>query len=176
MLLRRPAKLLRLHFSEDDRCNGAPLYEAVVHKCRSMGIAGATVFRGMEGYGEAAEIHRRRILAHDQPIVVTIVESAENIERLIPEIEKMLETNTVTTVWQRLRDEAGLEASITSFRRYVWMEFPDRVDAPRVTVLRPAVEPGSEALNEKLAEIFRTNWRKHRRIMTRSLALYGDAR
>lgn len=60
-------------------------------------------------------------------------------------IEAMLSTNTVTTVWQRLRDEHGLEAKLTSFRRYVWIEFPDQVSADQVSVPRPAVEPGSEA-------------------------------
>lgn len=95
MLLRQPARLLRLHFSEDDRYNGAPLYEALVQKCQALGIAGITVLRGMEGYGESTEIHRARILAHDQPIIVTVVESAENIERLMPEIEKMVDTGMI---------------------------------------------------------------------------------
>jgi PII-like signaling protein len=95
MFLRQPAKLLRLHFSGEDEYDGVPLYEALVKKCQAFGIAGITVFRGMEGYGESTEIHRARILAHDQPIVVTVVESAENIERLMPEIEKMLDTGMI---------------------------------------------------------------------------------
>jgi uncharacterized protein len=95
MLLRQPAKLLRLHFSEEDRFDGVPLYEALVKKCQELGIAGITVLRGMEGYGESTEIHRRRILAHDQPIIVTVVESAESIERLMPEIEKMVDTGMI---------------------------------------------------------------------------------
>jgi PII-like signaling protein len=95
MHLRQPAKLLRLHFSEQDLYDGAPLYQAVVRKCQAFGIAGITVFRGMEGYGESTEIHRPRILAHDQPIVVTIVESADNIEKLMPEIENMLDTGMI---------------------------------------------------------------------------------
>jgi PII-like signaling protein len=95
MFLRQPAKLLRLHFSEEDQYDGAPLYEAIVKKCQAMGIAGITVLRGMEGYGESSEIHRRRILAHDQPIIVTVVESTENIERLMPEIEKMVDTGMI---------------------------------------------------------------------------------
>jgi PII-like signaling protein len=95
MFLRQPAKLLRLHFSESDQYNGAPLHEALVKKCQALGIAGITVLRGMEGYGEASEIHRRRILAHDQPIIVTVVESAENIERLMPEIDKMVDTGMI---------------------------------------------------------------------------------
>ena len=60
-------------------------------------------------------------------------------------IGDMLKTNTVTTVHQRLRDEHGLTASIASFRRYVWLQFPDRAAAERVTVLRPPVPAGAEA-------------------------------
>src|SRR5437762_8149672 len=80
----RPAKLLRLHFSEHDKYRGKPLYEAIVQKCRDLAIAGATVFRGLEGYGESSEIHRHHLLGHDQPIVITIVDSEENIRRLLP--------------------------------------------------------------------------------------------
>ena len=60
-------------------------------------------------------------------------------------IETMLTTNTVTTVHQRLRDEHGMTAGISSFRRYVWVEFGDRPDPGAVTVWRPPVEAGSEA-------------------------------
>ncbi len=60
-------------------------------------------------------------------------------------IGEMLKTNTVTTVHQRLRDEHGLAAGITAFRRYVAWEFPDEANAEAVTVLRPAVSPGEEA-------------------------------
>jgi len=60
-------------------------------------------------------------------------------------IEEMLKTNTATTVHQRLRDEHGLSVSISSFRRYLWLEFPDEVTADKVTVPRPAIEPGDEA-------------------------------
>ena len=60
-------------------------------------------------------------------------------------IGDMLKTNTVTTVYQRLRDEHHLTASIASFRRYVWLQFPDRAAAERVTVLRPPVPAGAEA-------------------------------
>src|SRR3954463_10343828 len=60
-------------------------------------------------------------------------------------IESMLATNTVTTVHQRLRDEHGLAAGISSFRRYVWLEFGDRPSPGAVTVWRPPVTPGDEA-------------------------------
>src|ERR1700680_4058977 len=78
------AKLLRLHFTERDRHRGKPLYEAIVGKCQDLKIAGATVLRGLQGYGDAAEIHRSHIIAHDLPIVVQIVDTDENIQRLLP--------------------------------------------------------------------------------------------
>jgi PII-like signaling protein len=87
----QPAKLLRLHLTERDRHQGKPLYEAIVETCRTLDIVGATVFRGLEGYGESAEIHKPRLLAHDLPIVIQIVDSAENIARLLPVLEDMLD-------------------------------------------------------------------------------------
>ena len=92
-----PAKLLRLHFSEHHQYHGKPLYEAIVSKCMELRIAGATVFRGLEGYGETAEIHRAHVIRHDQPIVVTIVDTEENLQRLIPAVEHMMETGLIAT-------------------------------------------------------------------------------
>src|SRR5215471_11979553 len=92
-----PAKMLRLHFSEHDKYQGKPLYEAIVQKCRELSIAGATVFRGLEGYGESAEIHRHHLITHDQPIVVTVVDSEENICRLLPALEEMMDTGLIAT-------------------------------------------------------------------------------
>ena len=90
-----PAKILRLHFSEHDRYRGKPLYEAVVDKCRELHIAGATVYRGLEGYGETAEMHRSHLLTHDLPIIVSIVDSAENIARLLPVVEEMMDKGLI---------------------------------------------------------------------------------
>jgi uncharacterized protein len=91
------AKLLRLHFGESDRYQGKPLYEAIVQRCKELKIAGATVFRGLEGYGESAEIHRPHVMRKDQPIVVTIVDTPENLARLIPEVEQMMDTGMIAT-------------------------------------------------------------------------------
>ena len=88
----RPAKLLRIHISEADRHRGKPLYESIVETCREMKIAGATVFRGFEGYGETAGIHRAHVVHHDRPVVITIVESAEKLAELIPVVEEMMDT------------------------------------------------------------------------------------
>ena len=61
-------------------------------KCREMKIAGATVFRGLEGYGETAEIHKSHLTRHDQPIVISIVDTADNLARLVPVVEEMMDT------------------------------------------------------------------------------------
>ena len=91
----KKAKLLRLHFGEGDRYGGKPLYEAIVHRCKELKIAGATVFLGLEGFGETAEIHRHRLIGKDQPVVVTIVDTEENLSRLIPEVEQMMDTGVI---------------------------------------------------------------------------------
>jgi PII-like signaling protein len=87
--------MLRLHICERDRWQGRPLYEAIVGRCRELQIAGATVFRGLEGYGETAEIHRGGVLAHDLPILIAIIDTSENIDRLIPEMERMMSTGVL---------------------------------------------------------------------------------
>jgi len=87
-----PAKLLRIHISESDRIQGKPLYEAIVARCRELKIAGATVFRGLEGYGGSAEMHKAHLAHHDRPILITIVDTEENLSRLIPAVEDMLDT------------------------------------------------------------------------------------
>jgi PII-like signaling protein len=91
------AKLLRLHFSEADQYKGKPLYEAIVNRCHELKIAGATVFRGLEGYGQTAEIHRHHAIKKDQPIVVTIVDTEDNLSRLLPEVEEMMDTGMIAT-------------------------------------------------------------------------------
>jgi PII-like signaling protein len=89
------AKLVRLHFCESDRHDGKPMYEAVVDRCQASGIASAMVFRGLEGFGETGELHHRRLLHKDQPIVVTIVDTADNVARLLPELEAMMDTGMI---------------------------------------------------------------------------------
>jgi PII-like signaling protein len=93
----QPAKILRIHISESDRHQGKPLYEAIVAKCRELKIAGATVFLGLEGYGETAEMHKAHLVHSDRPIVITIVDTAENIERLVPVVAEMMDTGLIAS-------------------------------------------------------------------------------
>jgi len=111
-MLAQPGKLLRLHFSEHDRYQGRPLYEAIVEKCRELKIAGATVFRGLEGYGEMAEIHRSHLVSHDLPIVVTIIDCPGNIERLLPTLEAMIDKGMIAiseVMMQRIQKASGAD-------------------------------------------------------------------
>jgi len=89
------AKILRLHFNEGAQFNGKPLHEAIVRKCYDMNIAGATVFRGLEGYGETAEIHRHHLIAREQPIIVVVVDTADRIQELLPVMESMMDTGMI---------------------------------------------------------------------------------
>lgn len=90
-----PGQLLRIHVSESDRWEGQPLFHAVIAKCRELKIAGATVLRGLEGYGETAELHRAHLVRHDQPIVITVVDTAANLALLIPAVEGMVDTGVL---------------------------------------------------------------------------------
>ena len=86
-------KLLRIFIGESDRCHGRPLYEALVEKARTLGLAGATVWRGIEGYGARSRIHTAKILrlSEDLPVILEIVDSEEKIRAALPEFDAMIE-------------------------------------------------------------------------------------
>ena len=92
MKLEGKAKMLRIHFGEDDKWQGRPLYEAIVERCRKLDIAGATVYRGIEGYGASTMIRKSHLLrfSSDAPILVQIIDTEENILRLIPALDEMV--------------------------------------------------------------------------------------
>lgn len=98
MKISEDGQLLRIFIGESDRWQGKPLYEAIVLKAREMGIAGATMLRGLMGFGAASRIHTAKILrlSEDLPIVVEIVDSADKIEALLPVIDEMVQEGLVT--------------------------------------------------------------------------------
>ncbi len=91
----QPAKILRIHISESDRYQGQPLFAAIVGKCRELQIAGATVFQGLEGFGESAELHRAHLVHGDPPIVIVVVDSAQNVDRLMQAVDAMIDTGVL---------------------------------------------------------------------------------
>jgi PII-like signaling protein len=86
----QPGKLLRLYVNEHDQYDGRPLYEAIVDRCRELRVAGATAFRALEGFGETAELHRHHMFRGDEPIVITIVESREKAQEVLPILQGMM--------------------------------------------------------------------------------------
>jgi uncharacterized protein len=96
MKLTGKAKLLRIHFGEDDKWQGKPLYRAIVEKCRELDLAGATVYRGVEGYGASTLIHRSHLLlSSDRPIAVHVVDTEENIQKLLPHLDQMVDNGLI---------------------------------------------------------------------------------
>lgn len=92
-----PAKLLRVFLGEDDRWHGEPLYDALVKKLRMMEIAGATVYRGILGYGAKGHPHRRSFFhpARDLPVMVSVIDTAEKVQEAVEAIEAMLEDGLI---------------------------------------------------------------------------------
>ena len=86
-------KLLRIFLGESDLYHNRTLYQAIVEKARSLGLAGATVLRGVEGYGARSLIHTAKILrlSEDLPVIVEIVDSEEKIRAALPELDAMIE-------------------------------------------------------------------------------------
>jgi hypothetical protein len=86
-------KLLRIFIGESDTHQGHALYDLIVRRARELGLAGATVWRGIEGYGAASRIHTAKILrlSEDLPIVIEIVDSEDKIRAALPELDALIE-------------------------------------------------------------------------------------
>lgn len=93
-----PALLARIYIGESDHHDGRPLYEAIVALLRERGVAGATVLRGIEGYGRAARLHTSRILrlSEDLPILIEVVDREDRLRAVLPEIDDMVGEGLIT--------------------------------------------------------------------------------
>lgn len=98
MKLQEEGHLLRILIGEDDTHKGNPLYESIVLKARELGLAGATVFKGIMGYGANSILHTSKILrlSTDLPIIVEIVDTENNINRLIPFLDETVKDGLIT--------------------------------------------------------------------------------
>jgi uncharacterized protein len=93
------ARMLRIHFTEADKWEGEALYKAIVAKCMELGIGGATVFRGVEGFGASARIYHARSLSisKNAPVMVTIIDTEEQIQKLLPHLDRMIQGGLVAS-------------------------------------------------------------------------------
>lgn len=97
MRLHGPARRLTIFIGETDRFHRRPLYAEIVHRAHRAGLAGATVVRGIEGYGASAHIHTSRILTltEDLPLVIVIVDDAERISAFLPQLDEIVEEGMI---------------------------------------------------------------------------------
>ena len=98
MTLPEEGQLLRIFIGESDKYGNQPLYEWIVRKARAFGLAGATVFRGLEGFGANSRVHTAKILrlSSDLPIVIEIVDTSEKIEQFMPVIDDAIKEGLAT--------------------------------------------------------------------------------
>jgi uncharacterized protein len=90
------ARMLRIHIGANDRWEGEPLHEALVKRFHQLDLAGATVYRGLSGYGRSGRIHRRAAWrSHDEPITVVVVDTAEKLEQALPYLDAMVPSGLV---------------------------------------------------------------------------------
>jgi PII-like signaling protein len=92
MSLHGPAKRLTVFIGESDRYHHRPLYTEIVHRAHAAGLAGASVLRGIEGFGASSTVHTARLLSlsEDLPVVIVIVDEAERIERFALELDGLI--------------------------------------------------------------------------------------
>ena len=94
----REGKLLRIFIGEQDKWQGHPLHEAIVHLARKQGLAGATCLKGFMGFGAKSHLHTVKLLrlSEDLPIVIEIVDSAGKIQQFLPQLDTMIQDGLVT--------------------------------------------------------------------------------
>lgn len=90
--------LMRVFIGESDKYHGRPLYEALVDLFRSKGMAGATVLRGVGGFGASSAVHTDKVLrlSLDLPIIIELVETQEAIDAVLPELDQMIGGGLIT--------------------------------------------------------------------------------
>ncbi len=98
MKTEEPGKLLRIFVGESDRWGYQPLYSAIVEAARKAGLSGATVFKGIEGYGGHSVVHAARVfdLSSDLPVLIEIVDSEQRVRAFLPQLDEMVSDGLVT--------------------------------------------------------------------------------
>ena len=90
--------LMRIFIGESDKYHGKPLYQALLEKFREKGLAGATVLRGVAGYGASSVVHTEKVLrlSLDLPLIIEVVETEEAIQSILPDLDAMIGGGLVT--------------------------------------------------------------------------------
>jgi uncharacterized protein len=90
--------LMRIFIGESDKVHGQPLYEVILRTLRERGLAGATVLRGVAGFGASSRIHTEKVLrlSLDLPIVIEVVETEEQVQAVLPLLDEMIGGGLIT--------------------------------------------------------------------------------
>ncbi len=90
--------LMRIHIGESDKWHGKPLHEAIVMMLRKEGFSGATVLRGVSGYGGSSVYHTDKLLrlSQDLPIIVEVIETQERIDQILPRLDEIVDGGLIT--------------------------------------------------------------------------------
>jgi len=90
--------LMRIFIGESDKYEGKPLYEALLERFRKRGLAGATVLRGIAGFGASSKVHTDKILrlSLDLPLIIEVVETEETIQGILPDLEELIGGGLIT--------------------------------------------------------------------------------
>jgi PII-like signaling protein len=90
--------LMRIFIGESDKYEGKPLYEALLERFRKKGLAGATVLRGIAGFGASSKVHTDKVLrlSLDLPLIIEVVETEETIQQVLPDLEQMIGGGLIT--------------------------------------------------------------------------------
>lgn len=95
--MKSPVKMLQIYVDETDLWDQLPLYEAIVRRCRQIGLSGATAATGIMGFGSHLKVHHKRLfgVSDDRPVIVTVVDSEERIRTALPELRAMVKEGLV---------------------------------------------------------------------------------
>ena len=90
--------LMRVFIGESDKYEGKPLYEALLERFRKKGLAGATVLRGIAGFGASSKMHTDKVLrlSLDLPLIIEVVETEETIQAILPDLSEMIGGGLIT--------------------------------------------------------------------------------
>jgi uncharacterized protein len=98
MKIEGPALLVRIYIGEADHWHGRPLYQVIVERLRERGLAGATVLRGIEGFGANAHLHTTRLLrlSEDLPVLIEAIDQEDRLRAILPELDDLVGDGLIT--------------------------------------------------------------------------------